>query len=108
MNKVVLFDGECNFCNGTVQFIINRDPNFHYMFASLQSDIGKRILEEHEVPEALDSFIYIDVDQHKWYSKSSAALHVCKNLTGLWKILYCLIIIPKPIRDIFYNFIANN
>lgn len=103
---MILFDGDCNFCNGTVLFIIDRDPEHHYQFASLESEAGKRILEKHHVPQETNSFIYIDHDQ--WYSKSTAALHVCKNLTGSWKALYAFIIIPKPIRDFFYNIFAAN
>lgn len=106
MNKVILFDGDCNFCSNIVQFIIKRDPNFHYTFASLQSSVGQRILEMYEIPKEINSFIY--VDQNKWYSKSSAALRVSRNLIGFWKGLYLFIIIPKPIRDFFYNIIARN
>lgn len=106
MNKIILFDGDCNFCNGSVRFIMRRDPTFNYMFASLQSEKGRHIMKKYGIPETMDSFVYID--RHKWYAKSSAALHVCKNLSGFWKLLYSLIIVPKPIRDYVYNLIAKN
>jgi len=106
MDRIVLFDGECNFCDHSVQFIIKRDPKGHFMFASIQSDIGKKLLNQFNVPEDINSFILID--KNKCYFKSTAALHMCKNLKGLWKIPYILLIVPRPIRDFFYGIIANN
>lgn len=106
MNKIILFDGECNFCNRSVQFIIKRDPEGYYKFASLQSDIGQKILKEYSVPENINSFILID--NNRCYSKSSATLRVCKNLKGLWKLFHSLLIVPRPIRDFFYEIIAKN
>lgn len=106
MDRIVLFDGECNFCDHSVQFIIKRDPKGHFMFASIQSDIGKKMLNQFNVPEDTNSFILID--KNKCYFKSSAALLICKNLKGLWKIPYILLIVPRPIRDFFYGIIANN
>src|SRR5690625_5028816 len=106
MVQIVLFDGECNFCDKSVQFIIKRDPNGIYKFASLQSEIGQNLIKQHNIPANLDSFIL--VTDEKWYTESSAALHVCKNLTGLWKAFYPLLITPRPVRDFFYHIIANN
>jgi predicted DCC family thiol-disulfide oxidoreductase YuxK len=106
MNQIILFDGDCNFCDKSVQFIIKRDRVGVYKFASLQSEIGLELIEKYSIPENLDSFIL--VTEQRWYAKSSAALRVCKNLKGLWKIPYALLIIPRPIRDFFYHIIANN
>lgn len=106
MERVVLFDGECNFCDRSVQFIIKRDPKGHFKFASLQSDIGRELLKKHHATEDIDSFVLIE-DNH-YYFKSTAALRVCKNLKGGWKILSVLFIIPTNIRDILYGFIAKN
>ncbi|MCT2536897.1 thiol-disulfide oxidoreductase DCC family protein [Aquibacillus koreensis] len=106
MNKIILFDGECNFCDRSVQFIIKRDRTATFKFASLQSDIGEKLREKYQIPKHLDSIILID--ESNWYSKSTAALKICKNLNGLWKVLYPLLIVPKPLRDIFYNVIARN
>ena len=106
MVQIVLFDGDCNFCDKNVQFIIKRDPEGFYKFASLQSEIGQQLLKQHSISADLDSFILMT--DEKWYTKSSAALHVCKNLTGLWKTFYLLFIIPRPIRDFFYHIIAKN
>lgn len=106
MDKVILFDGECNFCDSSVQFIIKRDKKALYKFAAIQSAVGQEILREHNVPSNIDSFIL--VDRNQCHYKSSAALRICKDLTIGWKLLYCLLIVPRPIRDCFYNVIANN
>lgn len=106
MRKIVLFDGECNFCNQSVQFIIKRDPNARVGFASLQSDIGSKLLNKYNVQIDIDAIVLID--NNRAYVKSSAALRICKNLRGLWKLFYICLIIPKPIRDYVYHIIANN
>ncbi|WP_040209150.1 thiol-disulfide oxidoreductase DCC family protein [Neobacillus jeddahensis] len=106
MDRIILFDGECNFCDLSVQFIIKRDPNGLFKFASLQSDIGKELLHKYNAPDDLDSFVLLE-DNH-CYFKSSAALQVCKNLKGAWKLPYCLLVVPKPLRDFFYEIIAKN
>lgn len=106
MSKIVLFDGEYNFCNSSVQFILKRDTKGVFKFASLQGEVGLQIIKQHEILQSVESFVLIDGD--KTYYKSSAALHVCKHLKGLWKTLFVLIIIPRPIRNIFYNIVANN
>src|SRR5699024_12624098 len=78
MVQIILFDGDCNFCDKSVQFIIKRDPKGFYKFASLQSEIGQKLIKQHNIPANLDSFIL--VTDEKWYAKSSAALHVCKKI----------------------------
>jgi len=106
MKRIILFDGVCHFCQKNVQFIIKHDPNALFQFASLQSPIGKKLLDEFNVPPHEDSLILLEND--RYYSKSSAALRISKQLTTIWKLLYLLIVIPKPIRDVFYNIIAKN
>jgi predicted DCC family thiol-disulfide oxidoreductase YuxK len=106
MEKIILFDGICNFCNGSVQFNIKRDPQAHFRFASLQSEVGKEMLTKYRIPEDINSFIFIDGE--RYYTKSSAALTVCKHLKGFWKLLYVFLLVPRPIRDIFYHLIAEN
>ncbi|SOC40673.1 thiol-disulfide oxidoreductase DCC family protein [Ureibacillus acetophenoni] len=106
MKKIILFDGECNFCDASVQFIIKRDTNKVFQFASLQSDIGKGLLNKYNAPENLDSFVLIDGD--KYFLQSTAALRVCKDLKGAYKLLYFFVIVPKPMRNFVYQFIAKN
>ena len=60
MTAIVLFDGECNFCDSSVQFIIKRDPDGFFQFAALQSEIGEELKKKHQIPDQLDSIIVID------------------------------------------------
>lgn len=106
MQRIILFDGDCNFCDKSVQFIIKRDPKGYFKFASLQSKIGKELLNKYNAPPGVDSFVLIQ-DNH-CYIKSSAALRVCKKLRGAWQLLYLFLAIPRPLRDFFYEIIARN
>ena len=106
-NPVILFDGVCNFCNYWVNFAIKRDNKKMLRFAPLQGETAKKILPQYQTdPTSLSTVILID--KGKLYTQSSAALRMCKYLDGGWKIVYWLIIIPKFIRDFFYNIIARN
>lgn len=105
--KIILFDGICNFCNSSVNFIIDHDKHNRFKFAALQTEAGQELLKKHNLPtEDFDSFILVDGD--RYYKKSSAALHTVKDFPGLWKLLYAFITIPPFIRDIFYNILAKN
>lgn len=106
MSGIILFDGVCNFCDLSVQFIIKRDPAGNFQFASLQSEISQSLLKEHELPENADSVVLIE--NGRYYLKSSAALRICRDLSGLWRLIYILIIVPKPIRDFCYDILARN
>nr|WP_026690407.1 DCC1-like thiol-disulfide oxidoreductase family protein [Alteribacter aurantiacus] len=108
MGKVILFDGECNFCDGSVQFMIPRDPRRVFSFASLQSEEGQALLKKYDVPRGVDSMILIDEDQEEFHMRSGAALRIARELTRPWNLAYPLIIIPYPIRDSVYNLIARN
>lgn len=106
MEGIILFDGECNLCNQSVQFIIKRDPVGHFRFTSLQSSTAKKLLRQHNLQADLNSFVLLE--GNKCYDRSSAALRVCKHIKGGWKLLYLLILIPKPLRDFVYKIIAKN
>src|SRR4051812_35640461 len=103
---IILFDGECNFCDASVQFIIKRDPKGYFQFAAQQSDVGITLKRQYFVPDTLDSILVID--QHKVYNSSDAALHISKHLNGLWSFLHVFKVIPKSIRDVVYKFVARN
>jgi predicted DCC family thiol-disulfide oxidoreductase YuxK len=104
---IVLFDGICNYCNYWVNFAVRRDSKQKLLFTPLQGETAKRLLPQYNIsPTALSSVILID--KEKAYTQSTAALRMCRYLDGGWKLLYGLIIIPKPIRDFFYNIIARN
>lgn len=104
--RIILFDGECHFCNQSVQFIIKRDPNAIYSFASLQSDIGKRLLKKYNIPQGTDSLVLIEKGQY--YLKSTAALRISRNLSSGWKYFSLLLLIPMPIRESIYELVAKN
>lgn len=106
MNPVILFDGECNFCDSSVQFIIKRDPKGLFHFASLQSPTGQELLKNYQVPKDIDSIVLLD--NNKAYYKSAAALRICRHLKGAWKLFYVFNIVPRFIRDTGYDFIARN
>ena len=105
-SNIILFDGVCNLCNSSVQFIIKRNKKQHFYYASLQSDVAKEILLQHlEKKITLDTIVF--VEKGNIYTKSTAALRISRYLDGLWKFAYVLIIIPRPIRDAFYDFVAK-
>lgn len=106
-HPIILFDGVCNLCNGSVQFIIRRDPQAHFIFAALQSAVGEELLKHHQIAGGyLDSIVL--VEEGKVYAESDAALHIARQLSGLWSVLYWGIVIPRPIRDGLYRWIARN
>lgn len=106
-DHLLLFDGVCNLCNGLVQFIIRHDHNRRFSFAPLQSETGKRILGEHglQAPE-MDSLVYWRKGQV--HVRSSAALHVARDLGGIWRLAFALIIVPRFLRDAAYNLVARH
>jgi predicted DCC family thiol-disulfide oxidoreductase YuxK len=106
-HPVLLFDGVCNLCNSSVQFIIERDPDARFRFASLQSEEGQAVLSRFENrPSDLSSVVLIQDDQ--LYARSEAALRVARQLGGGWSLLYAFIVVPRPIRDAVYDWIARN
>lgn len=106
MKRTVLFDGECNFCDASVQFIIKRDPYEHFQFTSLQSETGQQLSKDFGIPEDVDSLVLIE--KGKAYTKSGAALRIAKKLDGLWHLAFLFILVPSPIRDRVYDFVARN
>ena len=105
-SKILLFDGVCNLCNGSVLFVIKRDKKKQIRYAAIQSKQGKMLMEKYGIEEAyLGSLIFID--EGKVYLRSTGALRLCKYLNGLWPMLYLLVIIPPFIRNFFYNTISK-
>ncbi len=105
--QIILFDGVCNLCNGSVQFIIKRDKKSNFRFAPLQGETAKKLLQNSAFStSALESILLVDGD--KIYHRSTAALKIAKQLNGLWPLLYAFIILPKMLRDSVYNYIGKN
>jgi len=106
-HPLIIFDGICNYCCGVVNFIIKRDPGGVFRFAPFQSEAARRILSQYDYPaDSLDSFVLIEGG--KLYTKSEAGLRVQKILGGVHKLLYAFIIVPAPIRDAVYDYIARH
>ena len=102
-----MFDGVCNLCSKSVQFILKRDMKNQFLFGSLQGSYGQEMLKKYQLPaNEFNSFMLIEGE--KLYTKSSGALRMLKHLGGGWGLLYVFIIIPKFIRDGIYNWIAKN
>lgn len=105
--SIVLFDGVCNFCNASVNFLIDRDPDGRFVFGALQSEEGLAVLREHNLPEGyFDSIVLIEGD--RVLTASDAALEISRHMSGAWPALRTFKIIPRPIRDAVYNWIAAN
>jgi predicted DCC family thiol-disulfide oxidoreductase YuxK len=108
-HSIVLFDGVCNLCSASVQFIIKRDKYSRFRFASLQSRYGTEILNgffsENREIELYSIFL---IEGNRIYSRSDAVLRIARGLKGGWPLLSALRIIPRFIRDPIYNLIARN
>jgi predicted DCC family thiol-disulfide oxidoreductase YuxK len=103
---VVLFDGVCNLCNSSINWIIDHDKKNLFRFAALQSDFGAGMVQKHQVKGAMDSVVLLEND--KIFFRSSAALRILKHIGGIYSLAYGLIIIPRVIRDFVYDLIARN
>ncbi|WP_423925911.1 thiol-disulfide oxidoreductase DCC family protein [Candidatus Palauibacter sp.] len=108
---IVLFDGVCNLCAGAVRFIIPLDRRGRFRFASLQSDVGRQILagvgaeapDPDEPPRSL-----ILVANGRAYMRSAAALRIAAGLDRGWPLVALFLVIPAPLRDLVYRFVARN
>ncbi|MDF9745239.1 thiol-disulfide oxidoreductase DCC family protein [Natrinema salsiterrestre] len=104
-NPIVLFDGVCNLCNGFVQFILPRDTDGVFRFASLQSDVGTELLAEHGLPtDELESIVLIEEDD--CYVKSDAVIRIARRLGGVYALLGPSRFLPRRFRDFCYDFVA--
>lgn len=101
-HPVILFDGVCNLCTGSVRFVIERDSRKRFRFASLQSPVAERLLGRREDLESV-----ILLQDGKTYRKSGAALRIARRLDGLWPLLAVLLIIPGFLRDAVYDWIGR-
>jgi predicted DCC family thiol-disulfide oxidoreductase YuxK len=106
-NPIILFDGVCNLCNASVQFIINRDLHSTFKFASLQSDIGQRLLTEFNISEG-QLYSVILICDGRAFERSRAALEIARRLNGLWPMMYGFIVVPAFVRDFIYDWISKN
>lgn len=105
-DHLLLFDGVCNLCNGTVRFVIRHDQKQLFRFAPLQSAAAQAILRNHGLDTTrLTSLVYFR--KGRVLVRSSAALHVARDLGGAWRIAFAFILVPRWMRDAFYNLVAR-
>ena len=103
---IVLFDGVCNFCNSSVNFIIENDSNKQFKFAPLQSEVAEELIKKYGIDkEETDSVVLIEAGST--YTYSTAALRIAKKIGGAYALLYGFIIVPKFIRDPCYKLFAK-
>lgn len=118
MGAVVLFDGVCNFCDASVNFIIEHDKASYFKFAPLQSEEGTRLANKYGFESAtardetvqsdlipIDSVILIEDD--KEYTHSTAALRILRRLGAPWSWFYVFAVVPRPVRDWAYRLFAR-
>ena len=104
---LVIFDGVCNFCNSTVNFIIRHDDKGVFCFTPMQSDLAKELAGSYYLDEVgVDTLLLIK--NEKIYVRTNAAFEIAKDLSGYWYLLNIFRMIPRPIRDALYRFFARN
>lgn len=105
--SILLFDGICNLCNASVQFILQKDHKEQFLFASLQSDAAEKLLLQYKEKKiGMDSIVLIE--DGKVYQKSAAVLKICRHLNWPWRIFLLGGYLPKSLRDNLYDLIAKN
>ncbi len=103
---ILLFDGVCNLCNRWVNYVIDRDPEARIMFAPLQSDSARELLEKHQIDtEKMDSVVLVDQDEV--YQKSDAVLRIAGYMRGPVRLLRAGRVVPRTVRDRLYDLIAR-
>ena len=107
MTDIVVFDGVCNLCNHSVQFILRHEAAPHFQFAPLQTPAGTRLMKAFgfSVDEAKT---FVLITDGKPYAKSDAAIRIARHLKGAWKLAGLIRVVPRPIRDWIYDVVARN
>lgn len=103
----MLYDGICNFCNASVQFILKRDPAGYFSFAAQQSDYGEKLMREYGIDPASEDTLIL-IEDGKVFTRSDAALRIAGKLSGPWRFLSLLTAVPRSLRNGIYTFIARN
>ena len=107
-HAIVLFDGVCNVCNDSVKFILARDPTGYFRFASLQSDVAKRLLSPFGLAE-MPLHTMALIEEGRIHLKSSAVLRVARRLGAGWPLVgFFLRLVPRPVRDAVYSFLVRH
>ena len=106
-SPVLLFDGVCNLCNASVQWVLKRDRHGIFKFAALQSETGQALLRQFGLPaENFDTVVLIDGT--RIFTRSDAPIEIVRRLGGLWPLFAVFRFVPRFMRDAAYNFVARN
>jgi predicted DCC family thiol-disulfide oxidoreductase YuxK len=106
--KIIIFDGVCNLCNSSINYVIDNDKNDIFRFVSLQSDLGIALQNYLGIEiDNIDSIILYNPNE-AYYLRSTAALKIMKEFSGLWKLSTIAFLLPRIFRDKIYDFIASN
>jgi len=103
---IILFDGDCAFCNGWVKWIMKRDREHRFTFEALSSEAGRALRDKHGIPDHLDSIVLVQGDTA--FTRSDAAWRVLKGLPGKAFLAGSLRLIPRPLRNLGYDLVAKN
>ena len=106
--KIILFDGVCNLCDASVQFIIKHDKNDAFRFVAIQSELGQNIIKYLGIDTSKTDSIILYEPGIAYYFKAEAALNIAKELNSWHSILYVFIHVPNFIKNGIYDFIAKN
>jgi len=107
MTDIVIFDGECNLCARSVQFILRHEARPHFRFSPLQSAAGARMLAAHGFPSTeVSSFVLVSDGQV--FTRSTAAIRIAREFKLPWRFLRVLWLVPRPLRDLLYDWVARN
>ncbi|MCG8608354.1 DUF393 domain-containing protein [bacterium] len=105
--KIVFFDGVCNFCNRTVDFLFENNSKRNLMYSPLQSDFAKHFLSERQIRDATLHTVYY-YTSGRVHKKSSAILRLCAQLKGFYPLFTVFLAVPPFLRDLVYDLIAKN
>ncbi|TXI69583.1 MAG: thiol-disulfide oxidoreductase DCC family protein [Flavobacterium sp.] len=106
--KIILFDGVCNLCDSSVQYVIKHDKKDIFRFVALQSELGQNILKHIGInPIHTDSIVLYEPGISYFY-KSTAALEIAKGLSGIFTLASIFTLLPSGIRDFIYDYVARN
>lgn len=106
--KIILFDGICNLCESSIQFIIKRDKKDTFRYVAIQSEIGQKIIKHIGIDTSKTDSIILYLPEKAYYYKAEAVLLITKDLSGVYSILGCLSFIPNNFKNLIYDYIAKN
>jgi len=106
--KIILFDGVCNLCDSTVQFIIKHDKKDIFRFVAIQSDLGQKIIKYIGIDTSKTDSIILCEPGHSYYYKAEAAIKIIGQLGGIYSMISVFSLIPKWLSNKVYDYIARN